>query len=226
MEMNIQTQQKINKKPSVLGVIFSPTVQFERMKKHVNVLNSFLLLIFLSVVAGMLVMYAYSQTPEAMQEMEGIVDNAASSLQVKLIFTCTIAFVGALFTYMIKAGIYKVFLIFMGNNTTYKTILCITIYANIIIVIGKILNGIIAVLIGGSGQETYTSVAMLFGSGTMLYEFGDIIDIFSVWTLIVMWIGLRITAELSKKQATLFVSILFIFSFISAIFSGFIRNMS
>ena len=120
--------------------------------------------------------------------------------------------IGALFV----AATYKVFMMLFGNDTPYKKLLMIVVYGNIALIIGGLMNAIIAFILDG-GATQYTSLGPLFEQGSLAYGIGNTIEIFYVWNLVLIWLGLHITAGLSKVKALILIIILFI---IKAVFSA------
>ena len=49
----------------------------------------------------------------------------------------------------------------------------------------------------------YTSLGLLFTEGTFAYGIGNTIEVFYVWNLALIWLGLHITAGLSKVKASI-----------------------
>ena len=50
-------------------------------------------------------------------------------------------------------------------------------------------------------MSQYTSLGSLFTQGTFAYGIGNTIEVFYVWNLVLIWLGLQITAGLSKVKA-------------------------
>lgn len=46
------------------------------------------------------------------------------------------------------AAVYKVFMMFYGNDTSYKKLVMILVYTNIVVIIGRLINAIIAFSLG------------------------------------------------------------------------------
>ncbi|WP_244997792.1 YIP1 family protein, partial [Bacillus paranthracis] len=102
----------------------------------------------------------------------------------------------------IVAAIYKVFMMFYGNDTSYKKIVMIIVYADIIVIIGGLINGVIALILG-AGPTAYTSLGPLFDQGSLAYGIGNTIELFYLWNLVLIWLGLQVTAGLSKVKAAI-----------------------
>lgn len=127
-------------------------------------------------------------------------------------------FIGAMIGALFIAGVYKFFMIFFRNDTTYKTLLNIVVYTNIIFIIGELINSVISFLVGG-GSTQYTGLGTILPEGTFAFGIANTIEVFYIWNLILIWLGLQITAGLSKGKAVVPVIILFIMkvTFLTAI---------
>ncbi|KEK25433.1 Yip1 family protein [Bacillus gaemokensis] len=206
MEANVNTQKVGGEKPSLLGMITSPGVQFERMKSSNAVWGAFWLMAILTGVAFMLATYAYSLTPE------GIKEAAKTDIEVPLSWTLgmgfVLGFIGAIIGYFVGAAVYKVLMMLMGNDTSYKKLLAITVYVSIITVLGLIVNYILALVLGGTGKEMYTGLGPVFAStGGLAHGIASNIEVFTIWGFVLSWLGLQIAADLSKKKATILIII-------------------
>ncbi|HCF55090.1 MAG TPA: DUF1282 domain-containing protein [Bacillus sp. (in: Bacteria)] len=230
MEANMNTQDVGAKKPSLFGMITSPGVQFERMKTNKKVWGMFLFVALLQGLLGGLSAYVIHTSPEMLKMKKELGELAGqSSLISEVISGIGSSFASAMVGTLFIAAIYKIFMMFLGNDTPYKTLLNIVVYANIVLIIGGFINTILS-LIFGSGTTQYTSLGLLFTEGSFAYGIGNTIEIFYVWNLVLIWLGLHITAGLSKVKASIPIIILFIIKavFLAAIIvliAKFLPNM-
>ncbi|MEG7928090.1 DUF1282 family protein [Bacillus cereus] len=230
MEANMNTQDVGAKKPSLFGMITSPGVQFERMKTNRKVWSMFLFVALLQGLLGGLSAYVIHTSPEMLKMKKELGELAGqSSLTSEVISGIGSSFASAMVGTLFIAAIYKIFMMFLGNDTPYKTLLNIVVYANIVLIIGGFINTILS-LIFGSGTTQYTSLGLLFTEGSFAYGIGNTIEIFYVWNLVLIWLGLHITAGLSKVKASIPIIILFIIKavFLAAIIvliAKFLPNM-
>ncbi|MDZ4476628.1 Yip1 family protein [Bacillus cereus] len=209
MEANINTQDVGAKKPSLLGMITSPGVQFERMKTSNAVWGAFWLLVLLGGLIGGFAAYVYSLTPEAIELNKELGVTVSAGMTYGMGFG-----VGALgmgFSFLLSAVVYKVLMVFMSNDTSYKKLLAITVYSSVISLIGVLINIILAYILGGSGQEMYTGLGPIFASSSGVVK-GIVskFEVFTIWGYVVTWLGLQITAGLTKKQATIITIVFFV----------------
>ncbi|TCW58909.1 uncharacterized protein DUF1282 [Bacillus thuringiensis] len=211
METNINTQKAGGEKPSLFGMITSPGLQFERMKTTEKVWGMFFIVALLQGLVGGLNSYITYTSPE-MIEMQKKLGGALAeqgSLVSSVISSTIWGIVGVMIATFVVAAIYKVFMMFYGNDTSYKKIVMIIVYADIVVVIGGLINGVIALILG-AGPTAYTSLGPLFDQGSLAYGIGNTIELFYLWNLVLIWLGLQVTAGLSKVKAAIPIIILFI----------------
>jgi len=230
VEANLNTQKAGGEKPSLFGMITSPGLQFERMKMSEKVWGMFFFVALLQGLVGSLNAYVTYTSPEMIKMQKELGALADQSSLVSNVISGTIwGAVGAMLVTFVIAAIYKVFMMFYGNDTSYKKIVTIIVYANIVVIIGGLINGVIALILG-AGPTAYTSLGPLFDQGSLAYGIGNTIELFYLWNLVLIWLGLQITAGLSKVQAAIPIIILFIIkaAFLAAIVmivSAFLPNM-
>ncbi|MED3357578.1 Yip1 family protein [Bacillus thuringiensis] len=210
MEANMNIQDVGVKKPSLFGMITSPGLQFERMKTSKKVWGVFFLVALLQGMLGGLSAYVIHTSPEMLKMKKELGELAGQgSLTSEIISGIGSNFASAMVGTLFIAAIYKIFMMFFGNDTPYKTLLNIVVYTNIVLIIGGLINTILS-LIFGSGVTQYTSLGLVFTEGTFAYGIGNTIEVFYVWNLVLIWLGLHITAGLSKVKASIPIIILFI----------------
>ncbi|RAS95517.1 hypothetical protein A6E21_09810 [Bacillus cereus] len=211
MEANVNTQKAGGEKPSLFGMITSPGLQFERMKTTEKVWGMFFIVALLQGLVGGLNSYITYTSPEMIEMQKKLGGEFAKqgSLASDVISSTIWGIVGVMIATLVVAAIYKVFMMFYGNDTSYKKIVMIIVYADIVIVIGGLINGIIALILG-AGPTAYTSLGPLFDQGSLAYGIGNTIELFYLWNLVLIWLGLQVTAGLSKVKAAIPIIVLFI----------------
>lgn len=211
MEANLNTQKVGGEKPSLFGMITSPGLQFERMKTTEKVWGMFFLVALLQGLVGGLNAYVMYTSPEMIEMQKKLGGEFAKqgSLVSEVISGTIWGIVGVMIATLVIAAIYKVFMMFYGNDTSYKKIVMIIVYADIIVVIGGLINGVIALILG-AGPTAYTSLGPLFDQGSLAYGIGNTIELFYLWNIVLIWLGLQITAGVSKVKAAIPIIVLFI----------------
>ncbi|HDR4287900.1 TPA: YIP1 family protein [Bacillus anthracis] len=211
MEANVNTQKAGGEKPSLFGMITSPGLQFERMKTTEKVWGMFFIVAILQGLVGGLNSYITYTSPEMIEMQKKLGGEFANkdSLVSDVISSTIWGIVGVMIATLVVAAIYKVFMMFYGNDTSYKKIVMIIVYADIIVIIGGLINGVIALILG-AGPTAYTSLGPLFDQGSLAYGIGNTIELFYLWNLVLIWLGLQVTAGLSKVKAAIPIIVLFI----------------
>ncbi|PFO93181.1 hypothetical protein COD82_11230 [Bacillus cereus] len=209
MEANINTQDVGAKKPSLLGMITSPSEQFERMKTSNAVWGAFWLLVLIAGLVGGFAAYVYSLTPEAIKLNKELGVTVSAAMTYGMGFG--VIAISMAFVFLLSAVVYKVLMVFISNDTSYKKILAITVYSSVISLLGLLINTILAYILGGSGQEMYTGLEPIFASSSGVVK-GIVskFEVFTIWGYAVTWLGLQITAGLTKKQATIITIVFFV----------------
>ncbi|WP_410991113.1 Yip1 family protein [Bacillus cereus] len=209
MEANINTQDVGAKKPSLLGMITSPSEQFERMKTSNAVWGAFWLLVLIAGLVGGFAAYVYSLTPEAIKLNKELGVTVSAAMTYGMGFG--IIAISMAFVFLLSAVVYKVLMVFISNDTSFKKLLAITVYSSVISLLGLLINTILAYILGGSGQEMYTGLEPIFASSSGVVK-GIVskFEVFTIWGYAVTWLGLQITAGLTKKQATIITIVFFV----------------
>ena len=209
MEANINTQDVGAKKPSLLGMITSPSEQFERMKTSNAVWGAFWLLVLIAGLVGGFAAYVYSLTPEAIKLNKELGVTVSAAMTYGMGFG--IIAISMAFVFLLSAVVYKVLMVFISNDTSFKKLLAITVYSSVISLLGLLINTILAYILGGTGQEMYTGLEPIFASSSGVVK-GIVskFEVFTIWGYAVTWLGLQITAGLTKKQATIITIVFFV----------------
>ncbi|MED1382166.1 Yip1 family protein [Bacillus mycoides] len=230
MEANLNTQKVSGEKPSLFGMITSPGLQFERMKTSEKVWGMFFLVALLQGLASGLETYVMHTSPEMIKLQKELGEFAGqSSLTSDVIYGTVSSTLGVMLATFVIAAIYKVFMMFFGNDTSYKKLVMIIVYTNVVVIIGRLINAVIALILG-DGLTSYTSLGSLFEEGSVAYGIGNTIEVFYLWNIVLIWLGLQITAGLSKAKAAVPIIVLFIIKavFLAAIVmlvAAFLPNM-
>ncbi|PRT38967.1 Yip1 family protein [Bacillus wiedmannii] len=215
MEANLNTQKVGGEKPSLLGMITSPGLQFERMKTSEKVWGMFFLMALLQGLLSAFTTYVTNTSPEMVKVKKELGEFAGqSSLTSDVISSIVSGTIGGMLVTFVVAAIYKVFMMFYGNDTSYKKLVTIIVYTNIVVIIGGFINAIIALILGVA-PTAYTSLGPLFETGSVAYGIGSSIEVFYLWNIVLIWLGLQITAGVSKVKAAIPIIVLFIIKALS-----------
>ncbi|AGK55970.1 Yip1 family protein [Bacillus sp. 1NLA3E] len=207
METNVMINEINKEKPSLFGIITSPTIQFERMKEEASIGLPLVIMILLMGITGSLVSYLSLDNP--------ILNDAdlMSDMKIPVALSMGMGAIGGMFggviMFFIAAALYKFCMVIMSNDTSYKRLLAVVIYSSIITSLGVLVNTLIALSLGGY-EVSYTSMAPLFEDNKMLNAIAQSFDIFKIWYYAVLGIGLHIVTGISKNKAVTLVVIVFL----------------
>ncbi|MFP3125310.1 YIP1 family protein [Ectobacillus funiculus] len=228
MEPNVTATNVEVAKPSLWGVITSPSLQFERMKQKAPIGLPMLLMAVLYGVIGALTGYLVASNPEVAGQVPADIPEEAQffvSPTFAAIGAGVVSLIGIPLLFLVSALFYKICMMIIGNDTSYKKLLSISIYTSVIGVLGGALNVLLMAIFGGLDVQ-YTSLAPLFEAGTMLHRIGSAFEVFSIWSLVVTAIALQKTAGLRKGQAVTLVVIFFAISLGLSMLGGMFGNAS
>ncbi|MEK4504094.1 Yip1 family protein [Bacillus sp. FSL R12-0069] len=207
METNV-VKGKWKERPSLGGMLLSPSVQFSKLKVTQKVWSAFFLVVFFQAIVKGISSYAAQNTAE-MIEIQKQLGDVQESMGLMIGRAMGTSFFGALIGTLLVAMIYKVFLMFFGNDTSYKMVLAIIVYASIVLIIGDLFNAIVTLMFGGN-ITGYTNLAPLFQQGTLLHGMASAFEVFYLWYLGLIWMGLRTVAGLSKVKSSIPVVVIFL----------------
>ncbi|WML41607.1 Yip1 family protein [Neobacillus sp. OS1-2] len=192
-------------KPSIFGMIAAPTLQFERMKEKAPIALPLIIMLILTGITGAIVAYVGLNNP--------IFNDLPTPIEIPAAFTVGMGTVGAVIggvaRFFIVAAFYKLCMVFMGNDTPYMKLFAVVLYSSLIMSVGVLINGLISLAVGGY-EVYYTSIAPLMGDNQMLKLIASNFDIFHIWYYVVLGMGLRVVAGLSKGKVITLVVIIFL----------------
>ncbi|MFD3446596.1 YIP1 family protein [Microbacteriaceae bacterium 4G12] len=213
METNVSSQTVETKKPSLFGMIMSPTVQFERMRTKAPIgLPLILMMVIMSALFG-LFFYQFVNADFMAQMDEAMKGGAPEIGAFRGVMAGVGVFMGLIVVpigFLIAALLYKIVMVIMGNDTSYKTLLSFVIFMSMITAVQFLVNNILIAILGSNGTASYTSLASLFPKGGALAGVAQVFDLFYLWYFAVMAIGLPIVTGISKKKSYIFVGVLFV----------------
>ncbi|MBO1581726.1 YIP1 family protein [Bacillus sp. XF8] len=207
MKTNTVLNDALTKEPSIFSMITSPTLQFQRMRTHKPIILPLIIILLLTIITSALISYVTLNNP-AIKQMNS---NSAFQIPTHITFLTTFGFaaVSGIISVFCAPIFYKNIMIFFGVDTTYKELLCVTLYSVFIMKLGMLLNGTISILLGNY-QISYTSLAPLLTDNLILHAMAQRVDVFAIWYYIVLGIGLYVLTGLHKKKVIVLVIVLFV----------------
>lgn len=212
-EIQLETNEQVPAgKPSVFGMILNPTEQFEKIKRQPKIWGAMFIVTAITFVAmwimtlGMDVSIQNELPPEFAGDEEAI----ALFEQIQKI---TIIVTG-LFTPIITVLITSVVLLLIAkivkSPVTFKQLFSMNTHIFIISAIGALVNGIVIALFGGAPEAMPTSVAGILGLDGILGAFLNNFEVFAIWGIVLVVIGLQKVADFSKGLSIAVVVVSFL----------------
>ena len=213
-----------------VGVYFSPRETFESINRKPNWLIPLIALALISTFS-VVIMSPVLKTAQinAIAERQGISEDEAEELlqrgaSIQKYVVPLSSFVGVFVVTLIIAGIF--FLVgnyFMGGETSYKKVLSIYCYIAFAIgLVGTIIK--VPLILAKKSMSVQTSLAALLSEDareTFLYRLFSHFDIFTIWSMILMVIGMAVIYRFStKKSAVLVGSLWLLWIVVSLLFKG------
>ena len=207
------------RKPSILGILWNPTEQFERIKERPRIWGALGIVIVLFVIG----MYLTSLGP--IPGLEGIPEEELATF--KLIGTISMIVMGVLTPIigaLIGTLIYFLIAKIARSEVSFKQLFSMNIYIMIISALSIVINGIGIALLGGTADTMYTSLGSIISVEGAMGGLFNSLELFTIWGVILTALGLVKVANFSKGLAwtiaIVFFAIGVIFSMIAAGFSG------
>jgi hypothetical protein len=217
--MGNMSEEVKGKNPSIWGMIWSPTEQFERIKERPKIWGA------LAIVTVLFVIGMYLTSLGIPMEIEGISEEQLA--QISMFSTITMIVTGVItpiFGVLISTVIYLIIAKIARSEVSFKQLFSMNTYIMIISALSMIINGIGVVLLGGTAGTMYTSLGSLIGAEGAMGGLLTSIEVFAIWGLILNAIGLHKVANFSKGLAwtiaIVFFAIGVIFAMIGAGLSG------
>ncbi|MCY8140787.1 YIP1 family protein [Bacillus haynesii] len=200
MEESMETKQE--PMPSLIGLISSPALQFERMKKQPAVALPMFAVFFLSVVSAIL--YISKIYPDSYFGM--------IIFLWEFLKTGICLFVAALILWLIAT--------IGGGKTNFVTMFSLASFVGFVKIIGDLINNAVFRFANVKEGTSFTSLHDVFSVGEPYKSIWGVFDIFTLWALVLAAVGLQKAGGASKRASWIAVTVLFILKFLFAWFFG------
>lgn len=235
MENQTSSTDAIQKEPMSLlsrfmGVIFSPTDVFEEVVQRPKWLG---MLLLTSIIAAILMggFFSTSVGQEAWMD-EALSRTAASSGEVSdqqieafekiqpyagPMYVATALFIGPLVSLLVSGVFFVIFNAILGATSTFRQLFSVVVHSG---VIGTIQNVFMWPLnyfrevVSPSPTSLAAFLPMLDEDG-WAYGFAEFVDLFHVWWIIILSIGLAILYK--KKAGSIAISLLILYGLIGSV---------
>lgn len=200
------------KKPSMLGIITEPKKQFERIKIHPVFWGALVTATIFFTIGSLLT--TLSLNVESMGDFTE--EEKAMVKQLTTIGSIFRGIFSPVLTVLISSFVYLIVAKVCQSDVSFRQLFSMNTYIMIIIAMGLIFNGIMALLIGSNTELASTSLGSIMNVEGPIGALFEKIELFKIWSVIISAIGLQKVADLSKGVAW---SILLTFFIVGVIFA-------
>lgn len=215
------SEEKQVEKPSLLGIIWSPTEQFERIRERPAIWGA-LAIITLLFIIGMWLQSLGVEVPE----IEGLTEEQLALTEA---FATVGIIIGGLFTpvitILISSFIYWIVAKIAQSDVSFKQLFSMTTYITVIAALSLLVNGALNAIIGGGTEIVFTSLGWVVNAEGAIGAFFNNIEVFSIWGVILTALGLHKVAGFSKGLAWTIAIVFFVIGVIFAMISAGMAGM-
>lgn len=195
-------------KPNILKMITNPAEQFRRLRRRPEFVFGALVIFVLTFIVEILTTFF---RPDVINN----IGNPAEWMVTVMSGSVIAMFSSAMAIILMPVVLWLIIsIVEPGEDFSYP--ISIAIYSMIVLVIGSIISLLVALLIGQNPQIAYTSAGAFLAHGLETQEFINNplyallthVDIFRIWMLILVFIGVRIIYETTVVKA-LIITILY-----------------
>ncbi len=222
---------------AIIKLITNPTEAFQELRDSSSWRYLFIIIILVSGTFGIFSLkYSKSIIEQRMEarkdaiieafdnkgmdgeaEYQKMLENATKIDKKKIIITGISSIFGIPIFYLLITLVYFLISLIIGVNSNYKGLFIILVYSNIVSLVEMIFKGILMTIKGSA--QIFTSPAVLLPlekAGTPLFKLLNGFDIFTLWKLALVAIGISVFFNETKKKG---YTVSIIFWVISIIFS-------
>ncbi|MCY9218474.1 Yip1 family protein [Bacillus haynesii] len=217
METHLETEKVKN--PSLLGLITRPGEQFERMREKPAFWFPLVIVLILSVTGG----YMVSEKTPLSADLSEIPDAEAFQAAMK-----GVGIIGGIFGFviamLISALIYWLIVKIGRGTTNFVHMFSLSVFTYFISAIGQFIGGLVIYYSNIDPTIVVTSLNGIIPADEPLKSVLGVFDIFAIWSLALVALGLQKVGGISKKAAWTGVIILFMISILLALTAGIAMN--
>ncbi|KAA9025759.1 YIP1 family protein [Niallia endozanthoxylica] len=192
--------------PKLLGMIWSPGEQFNKIRKNPRIWIPLLVVTVLNIAAYLII--AMSMTAEDLMLPGMTTQEAEMTLAIAKATTAVSGFAAPIFAILFSSLIHFIIVKIARKETSFKQLFSMNTYISFITGIGTLLNFAIMAAIGVSSTDGYiTSLGGLFNNKSGIL---GAFELFSIWTMILTALGLHKVGQLSKTVSFVIVIIFFL----------------
>ncbi|EGK12485.1 Yip1 family protein [Kroppenstedtia eburnea] len=211
---DLQTSAPEVKKPSLFGVLFSPTEQFERIREKPRFGMALTIVIVLSVIILSLTGLALAENPVFLEKAG--VEEAGLPPEAFTAFTVGGMIIGGLvgipISLLLRSLFHWLFMMLFRGEASFKQLFSLNTHVYFLPLLGTLVYMVYLWATGGGGTDPETiptSLAAFVPAEGFLKGVLGGIEIFAIWELILIASGLSIVGRLSKGKGWTIALIIF-----------------
>ncbi|ASB89811.1 Yip1 family protein [Bacillus sonorensis] len=212
---------KEGRRPSLLGLITSPGEQFERMRDKPVFWLPLVVVLIISVAGA----YFLNQKLSISSELQEL-PNAELITSVLSVISIVGSIIGSTISLLVSALIYWLIVKIGKGQTDYVHMFSLAVFIYFIGAIGQLINGAVISFANIDPEVIVTSLNGVIPAGQPLKSLLAVFEIFAIWKLILLALGLQKVGGISKKAAWTGVAVLFVISILLALIGGLFINFS
>ncbi|WP_164491570.1 Yip1 family protein [Staphylospora marina] len=192
-------------RPSMIRVLLDPTEEMKRIRENPVFWGALLLVTLAGAVLYGFQMYFVAQDPALWSRMMGNAEMPGVGQEQLKTVTMLVSAVGMLFTYpvglLIGAFVLWFIVSLFQGEATYRQLFSLQAHLGIFVLLGLLVNFAGTALFGLNPMYPPTSLAAFVEAEGMLEGFLMNLEVFNIWSTVVLAIGLKEIAGLSKGKA-------------------------
>lgn len=197
---NEENVVEVAEKPKLLGMIMNPVDQFNKMRERPVIWVPLIIVTILTIVG--LLMMANSMdfsSQSGMEEMDIPAEEMALFETIAMVSFIVVGVFTPIIAILISTLIYLVVAKIAKSDVMFKQLFSMNTYVYLITVLGMLVNGLAFMLVGSVDSEvSFTSLNSVVQAEGALGALFNMIEVFTIWSIILHAIGLQIVAKLSK----------------------------
>ena len=216
-------QPSLNPLRLLVGIFIRPRATFDKMRStgrtywwlvFVLMIAAVALLTYATetVRASMLQGFAFPEgftppDPSMMPEGTEMPAAASSSSTASILYTITTGVVGAFFGYLVSAFVIFGLGLVMGGKADLNHIFPVAVWATLPLVLRKFVHAVVSLVTGKTIVAGFSGIFTMgeAASTSWLYILLGQFDVYLVWSLLLLGIGVTVTSRLSKGKSAVIV---------------------
>lgn len=213
----VETREKTN----IFKIITEPSRQFELLRRRPKLVIPILIIFLIGIIN---IVFGLTFNPDVSEEIA----ETNSSFILVTIFNAIMGIFSLFMVIVLRAVVLMIIMAIVEPGEDIQYPITITIYSFLIVQIGALTSTIIAFFIGGNPEKNYTSLGAIYASDMQTQDFiNDIMYIllesinpFTVWMLIVVFIGIKVLYKTTTTKAVVATVLFYILPLLGSMLLG------